>query len=191
MGRPSKMWYRKDRKAWFVTVNGKRHRLGKDKAKAEKKFHRLMAGDESSPQPKQNPASASDVTAAELMDKFLLWTKANRATRTFEWYTMHLQAFLDSLEDQAIHAICIRPRHVTEWVSDDWSKSYQRGAMIAVQRAFNWGVRQGYIDKSPIGSLEKPSAERRDNCPTEADYKNMLKHATGSFRDVLVLAWET
>ena len=65
MARPSKLWYRKDRKAWFVTIDGKRHNLGPDKKKAEKEFHKLMAADAPPP---------DDILAVDMLDRFLIWT---------------------------------------------------------------------------------------------------------------------
>lgn len=182
MARPAKIWWRKDRQAWFVTINGTRHNLGPDKKAAERKFHQLMAADEP---PK--PATKAVI----ILDKFLQWVQANRAEATFVWYSHHLQSFIDSLPRQSIDALEVRPFHVTEWAERKSSKAYQRGAMGAVQRAFKWAVKQGYIASSPLDLLEKPTAERRDNCPTQADYEAMLKHATEPFRSVLVFAYET
>lgn len=181
MGRKPEMWYRKERKAWFVTINGQRHNLGADKTKATKQFHKLMGEDK----PKVKSGSA-----VELLDKFLLWVEANRAPRTYDWYLAHIQSFIDSLPDQTIDAEAIKPHHVTEWVKPSWSKTYTRGAMIAIQRAFKWAVTQGYIGKSPVVSLEKPSAERRDNCPTKADVDEMLAESR-SFKPVLEFMLET
>ena len=63
MGRPSKIWYRKDRKAWFVTILGKRHNLGPNRKLAVKRFHKLMASDR---------PNLSNSTAVEMLDRFLL-----------------------------------------------------------------------------------------------------------------------
>lgn len=182
MARKPKIWWRQDRQAWFVTIRGKRHNLGSDKAVAEKLFHRLMATEE---QP------APTLTVAVLLDKFLAWVKANRAERTLEWYAMHLQSFLDSLPNQRLEAQAVKAFHVTEWAEKKRSKTYQRGAMGAVQRAFRWGVKQGHLNRSPIEHLEKPAAEHRDNCPSHEDYKAMLRYATEPFRSVLIFAYET
>ena len=42
MARSAKPWYRKDRKAWFVTIDGTRHNLGSDRTEAFRQFHTLM-----------------------------------------------------------------------------------------------------------------------------------------------------
>jgi site-specific recombinase XerD len=183
MGRKPEMWYRKERKAWFVTINGQRHNLGGDKKKATTQFHKLMGEEAPKLVLKGNAAAA-------ILDKFLLWVEANKAPRTYDWYQCHIQSFLDSLPDQTIDAEALKPHHVTDWVKPTWSKSYTRGAMIAVQRAMKWAVSQGYIGKSPLVSLEKPAAERRDNCPTQAEVDEMLKESR-SFKPVLEFMLET
>lgn len=182
MARPNKIWWWKQKKAWYVTIDGKRHRLSEDKPEAEKLFHKLKA---------QEIKPTSSVTAAEVMDKFLVWNENHRAKRTADWYREHLQSFLDSLTNQSIEAAKIRPHHVTDWCKSHWSKSTTRGAMVTVQRCFKWAVRQGYLDSSPLEYLEKPSAERRDNCPTQADYDEILKLSTEPFKSVLEFVYET
>ncbi len=63
--------------------------------------------------------------------------------------------------------------------------------MVACQRAYKWGLKHGYIDKSPLEHLEKPSATRRDNCPRLIDFKAMLEHTNDCYADVLEYSWET
>lgn len=183
MARPSKVWYWKARKSYFVTIDGQRINLGKDKDAAEKAFHKMMAA-ETIPE--------ADISVAELLDKFLEWNKANRADETFKWYNKHLQAFLDTLSNPHISASKIRPFHVNEWADKrDISSSYRRGSMVAVQRAFNWAAKQGYLESSPLANLEKPSAERREQCPTTEDYKFISQHIHGDFKDLIDFAWLT
>ena len=57
----------------------------------------------------------------------------------------------------------LRPFHVQQWVDahPGW-KTGKRGAIIAVQRAFNWAAKMGLIESSPIRHVEKPRAGRRD-----------------------------
>lgn len=181
MGRKSTPWLRKQTKCWYVSIDGKQVNLGKDKAEAFKAFHRLMASEKPS----------SGCLAVELLDRFLVWCKGNREAGTFAWYNKHLQAFANSIPLR-LQSSEIRPHHVTAWIAKKkWSASYQRGAMVAVQRAFQWGVKQGFIDRSPLEHLEKPSATRRDNCPSEADVERMAAIAGKPFKDVILFAFNT
>lgn len=183
MARPSKVWYWKSRKSYFCTIDGQRINLGKDKEGAEKAFYKMMAT-ETIPE--------ADISVAELLDKFLVWNEANRANETFKWYNKHLQAFLDTLTNPHMSASKLRPFHVNEWADKrDISSTYRRGSMVAVQRAFNWAAKQGYLESSPLANLEKPSAERREQCPTTEDYKFISQHIHGDFKDLIDFAWLT
>ncbi len=42
MPRDPKPWFRKDRDAWFVTINGRRYNLGPERDAAHDRFHELM-----------------------------------------------------------------------------------------------------------------------------------------------------
>ena len=183
MGRKSGIWLRKQNKTWYVNHRGRQVNLGKDKAAAEKQFYRLMAEEEE--------RETKSLTAAELFDKFLLWCRDNRAIRTFEWYRDHLQTLLDHLPDQNVAAKDLKPYHVYEACKASWSASYKRGFMISCQRAYKWGIKHGYIDRSPLELLEKPTPTRRDNCPSAEDYQAMLTHSRGAFRELLEFSWET
>jgi hypothetical protein len=44
-GKTPEPWYRESKRAWFVCINGKQHRLGKHKEEAHRRFHLLMAGE--------------------------------------------------------------------------------------------------------------------------------------------------
>lgn len=86
MARTPKPWWRKDRKSWFVTFAGRRFNLGRDRDKAFKLFHELMA----------RAAREERVRSASLMSllhQFLDWTRRNRAERTYDWYSERLQWF--------------------------------------------------------------------------------------------------
>lgn len=56
MARTPKPWFREDRLAYFVTVNGTRHNLGPDKKEAFRRFHELLSAP---PEPPAPPPVAS------------------------------------------------------------------------------------------------------------------------------------
>jgi integrase len=87
----------------------------------------------------------------------------------------------------------LKPFHVQQWLDANpgW-KTGKRGAVIAVQRAFNWAVRMGLIDANPIRSLEKPKAGRRDHVITADQFRTILTLVKDAeFRDLLTVCWET
>ena len=62
MARSPKPWFRKDRQAYFVTINGTRHNLGSVKKEADRRFHELMATADETPEPSPRAATAFRTT---------------------------------------------------------------------------------------------------------------------------------
>jgi integrase len=214
MARKSSPWYWPERQGWFTILHGRRHHLGDHPADApppqkrkggwvvpeaiERVFHALLAQplEATSSLPAKTPVSPASLTVAELFDKYLDWCQRHRAERTFAWYCDHLQNFLDHLGDRAqMVATDLRPFHVIEWTDrhEGWSAAYRRGAIIAVQRSFNWAEELGHVALNPVKRIKKPQAQRRDNPMSAEDFALLLsKVAAGDpFRDLLVFAWHT
>ncbi len=187
MPRTNKIWFWKARNEWCVKIKRVRHRLGPDKAEAERRFHQLKAA------PDEEPVPVDLDAAATVIDEFLDWTQKNREDRSYRWYRDHLQSFLDSITPKSIAVSEIKPEHVERWLdSHAWRDSVRRGAITAVLRAFNWAEKRGRIDRNPLrGRIEKPPAGKREQVISPAEYKQILKIVTGPFRDLLVTVWET
>jgi integrase len=189
VGRKPKPWFDAERKEWFTRIDGQKHRLGADKKIAERRFHELML------KPKEEAKPRSELLACEVADRFLGWVRKNRAPRTADWYTMHLQAFFTALADGSKLTVSqVKPIHVYDWVNahPGWSSSFSRGAMVAVQRAFRWGVEAGITDQNPLSILRKPMATTRESPVTPEMHAKMLAAIKGdAFRDVIEFAWET
>ncbi|MBX3412421.1 MAG: site-specific integrase [Pirellulales bacterium] len=182
-----KPWFRPERGVWYVTLDGKQHNLGPDRAAAFNRYRTLLK----SPPKKRKKVEHQSV--AVVLDNFLEWTKKHRALRTYEWYLAHCQSFAKTLpENMSVEAL--KPYHVQQWVDghDDWADGHKRGGMVAVQRAFNWAEKLGYLERSPIHYLEKPKAGRRETIVTPAEFPVMLAAIRRQeFRDLVVTAWET
>ena len=91
MPRDPKPWFRKDRDAWFVTINGRRFNFGSERDTATTRFHELMlnGGDE---------RPNGSITLFSLFDEFFEWTKSQRAEATYGWYLDRIQAFVKYLK---------------------------------------------------------------------------------------------
>jgi len=190
MARIPKPWFREDRQTYCVTIRGKRHDLGPDKTEADRLFHELMAQKPADPKP------IAGLSVAKVFDKYLDWCHKHREPRTFDWYRDHIQAFMDTLKQpERMPFADLKPFHVIEWADkhDTWGDSYRRGAIVAIQRPFNWAERLGYIDKSPVRNIEKPAAGRREHAVTPVEFAKIRDHyAEGDpFRELLEFAWET
>ncbi len=192
MARIPKPWFRDDRQAWFVTIRGERHNLGPDEQEAKRQFHQLMAE-----RPKPKPAAKPNaLSVAALFDKFMDWSQKNQAAATYDWYRIRIQSLIDHLAHPAIlPAADLKPYHVQEWIDAhaDWGPTFRHGAIRSVQRAFNWGVEIGYLDKSPLGGIKKPSPKRREQAVTPEQWQQIREHYPqhDPFRDLLEFCWET
>src|SRR5262249_50307881 len=114
----------------------------------------------------------------------------------YDWYRDHIQSFLDFLPDAATLTVAgLKPFHVVEWADShpDWSPAYRRGAIVAIQRPFNWAEELGYIAASPIKRIKKPQPQRRDRHITPEDFAVIVaRYQQGDpFRDLLEFAWHS
>ena len=183
MARLPKPWYRAERKAWFVTINGVQHNLGPDKKDAQRRFHQLMR------EPKSKRVSS--LSLAAVIDEFLEWVQKNRSPANYEGYRYRLQRFITRYPDLGVDEV--RPYHVEKWAgSYDISKTTRRNYLRAVKRCFRWAKQQGYIADNPIADMEVPAAEGREVVIRRPEFERLLSHCRDqTFKDVLVTAWET
>lgn len=184
MARQPKPWYWKARKAWFVTIDGRRHNLGREKKAAHTRFHELMR------EPVKRTVPSESVVA--IADRFLEWVHKHRSPHTYEWYRHRLERFARKYPNLLVRDL--RPFHVQEWVDDysELSQTTKRNYMRTVKRCLKWALQQGYVCENPVEHLEVPSAERKETMITQQDYEALLKHCPDeSFKDLVVTTWET
>ncbi len=136
----------------------------------------------------------SSLTVHSLVTKYLAWCGKHRSPRTLEWYTGHLDNFLAHLgEAGETPAAELKPYHVIEWIDAQagWGDNYARGAIVAVQRAYNWAVEMGYLPATPLKGLKKPPAKRRETYMLPEDYDAILALLGPSdpFRDLFRFVW--
>lgn len=176
-----KPFFRKDRGLWYVQLD-KQINLGADRDGAFRRYGELI----SKPRPKIGHDSI-----AVFLDLFLDWCKLHRACRTYDWYKERCQSFLDAIGPLSLREF--KTFHVQRWVDQkDWNEGMKRGAMIAIKRAFNWLVKQGHLERSPVLGLELPPQGHRDKVISDEQYRSILsKFEDDPFGDLLELAWET
>ena len=182
MARTPKPWYRKDRKSWFVTINGKRHNLGEDKDEALQAFYQLMAG----------PDQIDKISVFALMDEFLDWTQKHRAPRTYEFYQERINRFV--ADNANMDCLDLKPFHVQKWLDGKtWGATYKAGFVASIKRCFNGAIRQGYLSTNPIQFLEKPKPNKRETPVTREEHKTLLANIRKKdpFYDLVVFSWET
>ena len=164
-----KPFFRTDRGLWYVQFKGKQFNLGPEQDSAFSRYHELMSRppDESTTASDRPPGKA----VVDLIDSFLDWCEKHREPRTYEYYQERCQSFVETI-DLGMTVGQLKPCHVQQWVDGkDWNPGMKRGAMSAIQRAFNWAAKLGHIESSPIAFMEKPPQGRREVVIPAATYQ--------------------
>jgi integrase len=182
MARRPEPWWWKERQAWFVTIDGVRHSLGRDEEDARQRFHELMA------EPRKRPVSSNSVVA--VCDAYVDWVEKHRAPDTYRWYKDRLQRFVESIPP-VLRVTQLRPFHVQQFIDRmELSSGTKRNYVRAVKRAMAWAEEQGYIDRSPIAHMKKPRGGRREIVITETEFRAILATTRDQeFRDLVSFAW--
>jgi integrase len=181
-----KPFFRAPRGLWYVQIHGRQVNLGPDRDEAFRRYHDLMS------RGPDEPESSNGDSAVSVLDAFLDWCQKHRAPRTYDWYRDYLQSFARSIP-RALSVERLKPIHVQQWVDSQpgWGRG-KRGAITAVQRAFNWAAKMGLIETRPVRHVEKPRAGRRDVVITPEEYAWILGQVKDEeFRDLLIVCWET
>jgi len=184
MARTPKPWFWKARNGWFVTIDGTRHFLSKEKDAAKTRFHELMA------QPQKRVVRADSL--AVIIDLFLEWCQKNRAPDTYEWYRYRLERFVRTYPSLRTHEL--KPFHVQQWLDSmtGLASGSHRNYCRSIKRAVRWAKQQGYIDNNPIADMEEPQCGRRETVISQTDYEQILSLIPcDEFRNLLQVTWET
>lgn len=176
--RPRKPWYRKNRRGWYVEVDGRQVCLVKGEKSAETKaladhnYHALMIELAANP-----PVDNGNPTVASVIDAFLDFAAKHNAENTFYERKLYLQKFADVHGGWLVTAC--RAHHLQKWVDDHptWrSEATKSNAIRIVKRAFNWGVEQELIPKNPFANIKHREGDARRPM-TEQEYLALLKMA--------------
>jgi integrase len=184
--RQPKPFFRKFTNTWYVTLSGTQINLGADKEEAFQKYHELMAG--------RGRATISYRSMAHLFDAYLSWLQQNRAEGTYDKSLHYLTLFAQHL-GSGFTIASLEPTHVTQWIESKkgWSSSTGNDAVSIVQRAFNWAVKRGNLDRSPIAVIpEKPARTRRETVYSPPQWAELRALVTDQeFGDLLDFMWAT
>ncbi|MDA7980826.1 MAG: tyrosine-type recombinase/integrase [Pirellulales bacterium] len=176
-------WYRKSRRAWFVTLDGRQILLGSSKPEALTRYQQLMAA----PRPQAVPFDS----LLAIIDAFLDWVHRNRAPDTYEWYRYRLERIAKRYPD--MRATEIRPHHVETWINEyDFSVTSRRNHLRSIKRCFKWATKQGFINANPLAELELPAAEHREILISAEQYDHFCSYIRNPGLGCLVTTtWET
>lgn len=186
MARPAKPWYWKARKGWYAYIDGQKTFLGVDRDSAERQFHQIMA----KPPELRQPVDGGSVAA--VLDDFLTWTEEHRAEKTYTRYKDFCQSFADECGKMPVSGI--NAGHVTAWLNKQkgWNSTTKRNAITALQRGFNWAVKNRGLDRNPIRGMEKPAAKIRTAVVTPKEFGEILAQVEDqAFRDLLIVSFDS
>ena len=191
--RSGRGWYLQLGKEQIKLADGPKN--ADTEAEAFTRYHELMA--ERGREKPAHSANPDALSTVEVFDKFLSWSQKHNAPRTYEWYRDHIQGFVNHAGNIVQQPFTeLKPFHVVEWIDshgDAWSPAYRRGAIIAIQRPFNWAEELGYIPATPIKRIKKPEAQRREQFTSPEEWVKIRDHYEDGdpFRDLLEVAWES
>jgi integrase len=156
--------------------------LGRDKEEAQRKYHSLMAG-------RRNGHSIRRVD--ELFDEFLEHVERNQKPNTYRLDKRYIGDFNDSIPNKRVHDLC--PHDVQRWLNaKDWNTTTQKIAVGAIKTAFNWAIRQGLTQASPLVGMKKPPALSRDVLVMPDQWTALAAAIKDeALRDILVFIRET
>lgn len=183
--RQPKPFFRKFTKTWYVQIGTTQINLGKDKAEAFAKYHEIMAG--------RGRATVTYTSVAHLFDAYLSWLQENRSDGTYKKALHYLNLFAQHL-GRGFTIPRVDSSLVMQWIEQhtDWTSSTGNDAVSIVQRAFNWAVQRGHLDRSPIKTVVgKPRKTRRETVFSEEEWKDLRGQVTdqafGDFLDFMYL----
>ena len=193
MGCPKKQnrepFRKSDRNCYYVQHGTNQLRLSPDKDEAWRLWHELMARKPEEPK----TITWSSYAVVEVIDRFLDWCLKNRARPTYEAYQQRLQPLVDGIPP-TLASGDLKPYHLTRIMDakEGWGANRKSDFAGAVNRAYNWAIRQGLSTSNPVSNVEKPAREVREPTISPADYVEVMAKVTEpNFRLLLELAWET
>ena len=178
-----KPFFKKARGLWYVEINRKQINLGPDREEAFRQYHQLMT------RPREQPVSPEML--ASIIDVYLYWVQKNRAAETYELYRYRLQRFVTKYPEMRVAAL--RPFHVQQWVDGFvLAVTSRRNYFRSIKTCLGWAVKQGYIERSPIESLEVQGAERSEVYVPQDEFERLLGFVPDDrFRELLVTTYQT
>lgn len=188
-------YWKKSHKCWYLKKDDKHIRLDPDRDKAWDEYRKIMAG--------ALEIESSD-PAVLVLGQFMDWTQKNRSPGTYDFYRSYIDHFSAWLSQRHENLPIreLKPIHVMRWVDEFWpaqdvrdragkvtvkaaSPNTRHNAARAVQRACNWAMKAGLIEKNPVQYVEKDTPVRRETYLWPHEYAELLTHIKDEFIDVV------
>ena len=194
MARPTKLNFSNYYQQYTCTIDGKFHRLGGEKDKAEKQFKFLLRQSEKGTEP--DPS----ISFREVSDYFLQYVEEHHNPDRYRICKERLQELKDHL-GEGFRVKDLRPSHVNAWLKQKGklTKGTERLYKSILLSCLNWAARSRdrkggeLIHENPLkGQLHLPEGGSRgkDAVWTKETYEQVLSVASDAFCDLVkILAW--
>ncbi|MBX9581286.1 MAG: site-specific integrase [Gemmataceae bacterium] len=179
MPRKPSVWFREQDGFYYTTVRGQQTKLSRDKAEADRAFHRLMAD-------APEPVPANSVTFRRVADTYLAVTKQTKAENTFVNRLKALRSFCKFVGNK--RAADLKVADVTNWLlaTPTWGHNTQVMSRAIVRTCLNWAVEQGYLADNPLRRLKCGSFHGRERILTREERDGVRRLARRqNFKDYL------
>jgi hypothetical protein len=176
--------FRRDRRLWYVQLNGRQINLGPDQDAAFKEYHWLMG--------EPRPVGPAGDNVLLLVEEFLDYCQKHRARETYQRYKERLDKFCNYIP-KTLRASELRNFHVQRWIDSypQLSSGSKRNMARSIQRAMRWAVKIGHIGASPIAEFVKPKAGKREQVVSQTEFDRLLEFTKDEqLRDLLTVTWE-
>ncbi len=173
-------WFRKQNRTWYVQVNGRQVNLGKDKAEAIRRWHKLK-GERSEGTPLGNHR------IREILDDYWGWLQANRSKESCDNRKPVLKSFGEFLPAR-MRIMDLRPFHVQKWLDKTYPKCgpTRRHTLITwIKTACNWAVKMGYASANPIALMEKPTFTVRQEFLPADQWQKLIDACRDDLKDFI------
>ncbi len=188
MGRPPQVKWYPSKNAFMVTIHGKRHNLGQEESEANRTYHLLMAEAEASSTPD------CEITVGYLA-RIFLESYEHAEIRTHEFYERYVEKFI--ADKRTLRVAEVKPHMITDWIRRDFPKASpntKNGAIRAISRMFNWGIKGGRIQiTNPCKGVERPTYEPRQTYIEPENWEVIFRHIAkdDTFLDFVVFMKNT
>ena len=186
MPRTPSIWLRSQDGWWYVTIQGHKQKLSKDKKEAQKAFHTLMSVE---PEPEEQGGFRPNFR--KLADLFLEEAKRTKGDMTYTVQKHYLQSFCNHIGKRK--AAEIKVHHASEWIHshDNWSESTRTTARGIVLACLNWSVQQDYLTANPLAKFKRGEYTRRERFLTPEERTKVLGWLQGNIRDFMYVVDQT
>jgi integrase len=209
MPRKSSVWFRSQDGCWYTSIKKRQHFVGEHPAGApepkktdrgwnpppeiEAAFHRLIADQLSTPEPRERMSPANRMPVARICNEFLEMSQRENADVTYKMHRRFLKPF--AAHCAKLKFCDLTPYHFDRWVArhPTWNDGARRGAINVVKACLNWWCDQHNIPSHGLVRLKPPPDTAREVFVSEGDQKRALDRlrSTDPFRYVLITLQET